>query len=1289
MDPDAAPVAPATAAPGAAIAVIGLSARLPGAASPEEFWRMLAGDGQAAVSAPGPRAPGLSEFKAAFLDQIDQFDAGFFGISPREAVQIDPQQRLMLELAWEALEDAAIIPRSLRGSRAGVFVGSLADDYATLLARAGQDSFTQHSLTGTTRGIIANRVSYFLGLHGPSMVVDAAQASSLVAVHLACQSLRAGECGVALAGGVNLIVDPRNAAKVARFGGLSQTGRCYVFDARADGYLRGEGGAFAVLKPLRLAIADGDQVYCVIRGSAVNNDGATDGLTVPSQQAQESVITEACRRAGADPAGVQYVELHGTGTRVGDPIEAAALGRVYGAARPAGSPLLVGSAKTNVGHLEGASGIVGLVKTALSISNRQLPASLNFEVPNPRIPLTELNLQVATSAGRWPGQQRPLLAGVSSFGMGGTNCHLVIEEPPAGAGRTWPGQAQDPGRDPAGAVLPWLISGRGEKDVRAQAGRLRDYLRDRDGLAVADVGWSLAAGRTAFEHRAVILGDDRAGMLSALGALAGGQPRPGLVRGTAPAGPATLAMLFTGAGSQYLGMGRELCAAFPVFAAAFGAACEHLDPHLPVPLREVVFAPEGSPAAALLDQTWYSQVALFALETAMFGLFGDWGVRPDFVMGHSVGEIAAAHAAGVLSLPDAARLVAVRGRLMNELAGGAMASIQASEEEVLASIGAGERLAIGAVNGPRSVTVAGDEDAVLRLVAAWEARGRKAKRLRISLASHSPHMDGMLGPFGDLARELSYAPARIPVVSNVTGQIAAPEQLCEPEYWPRHVRNPVRFMDGIRSLAAAGVTAYLEVGPGGVLTGVAGDCHGADMAAAPAALVSVLREGRDERFSVLSALAQLHVNGVAVRWDAVFGPHAPARISLPGYAFRRRRHWPGRSTAAQPEPAAAAGTDPPDAEPASPDEDAGPPAAVRALAGQGEAGQRRALLGLVRMNAAVVLGHQSADPVDSRRAFRDMGFDSPLAVELGTRLAAETGLRLPASLVFDYPTPERLAAHLHAELTGQAGPGPALVRARADDQDPVVITAMACRFPGDVRSPEDFWQLLLDERDATGPFPANRGWDLASLYDPAPEAAGKTYTCRGGFLYDADQFDAEFFGISPREALAIDPQQRLVLELSWELLERANIDADSLRGQPAGVFIGAMAQHYGPGLHRAPDELGGYVLTGTTGGVTSGRVSYALGLEGPAVTVDTACSSSLVAVHLAAQAVRSGECDLALAGGVTVMADPGMFIEFSRQRGLAPDGRAKPFAAAADGTSFAEGAGLILLERLTSARAAG
>ncbi|WP_051926434.1 type I polyketide synthase [Streptomyces durhamensis] len=1279
------------------IAVIGLACRLPGAADPAAFWRLLSEGADAITDVPpdrwdgaavadaDPSAPGRTDIRrGGFLDRIGHFDAGFFGLSPKEAAAMDPQQRLVLELAWEALEDAHVRAETLRSTRTGVFVGAIWDDYATLHHRSGLTAISPHTVTGLHRSIIANRVSYFLGLNGPSLTVDSGQSSSLVSVHLACESLRKGESTIALAGGVNLNIVPESTLGAARFGGLSPDGRCFTFDARANGYVRGEGGGIVVLKPLARAVADGDPVYCVIRGSAVNNDGGGDGLTVPLQAGQEQVLRLACERAGIDPAHVGYVELHGTGTKVGDPVEAAALGAVLGTGREPGRPLRVGSAKTNVGHLEGAAGITGLLKAALALHHRELPASLNFETPNPAIPLDRLNLRVQTEHSEWAAEDgRPLLAGVSSFGMGGTNCHLVLAEHQA----TTAGPTAQAGT--SATPTPWPLSARTASGLRAQAAALLAHVEAHPGLSLPDVGWSLATGRTAFEHRAVVVGEDRDDVLRALRELSTGGIDAALTTGrTGPRGG--LAFLFSGQGSQRAGMGRELADAFPAFATALDEMCAQLDPLLPRPLREVMFAPEGTEEAAALDRTLYTQTSLFAIEVALFRLLESWGITPGVLMGHSIGELAAAHVAGVLSLADACALVAARGRLMQALpAGGAMIAVQATEDEVRARIGGRtDRVSIAALNGPDSVVVSGDEELATEIADAFAALGRRTSRLRVSHAFHSPHMEPMLAEFRDVAEGLTFHAPRIPIVSNVTGRLSEEPsgyEGCTAAYWVRHVRDAVRFADGVARLDEQGVRTYLELGPGGVLTSMAR--AGADH---ESLLVPALRARRPEAQALLAAVAALYVHGVEPDWDALFGGGrgAPPKVALPTYAFERQRYWlDGGTTTPVPTTGGAPVVPRPDA---VAETDSAPAGALgRRLAGLPPSERGEAVLDLVRAHIAAVLGHAEARQVETEWTFKDLGFDSLSSVELRNQLGRATGLRLPSGLLFDHPTPAALARHLAARSLGgedAAASAPATV---ADPDEPIAIVAMSCRLPGGVSSPEDLWRLVASGGDAISGFPADRGWDVEALYDPEPGTPGKSSTRHGGFLHGAAEFDPGFFGISPREAAAVDPQQRLVLETAWEAFERAGIDPATLRGSRAGVFIGATAQDYGPRLHEPVDGIEGYLLTGTTTSVASGRVAYTFGFEGPAVTVDTACSSSLVALHLAVQSLRSGECTMALAGGVTVMSTPGMFVEFSRQRGLSADGRCKAFAAGADGTGWAEGVGMLLVERLSDARRNG
>jgi acyl transferase domain-containing protein/NADPH:quinone reductase-like Zn-dependent oxidoreductase/acyl carrier protein len=874
-------------APNEPIAVVGVACRFPGGAgSAEELWDLVAGEIDAMGGLPADRgwdaerAPGARW--GGFLAGAAGFDAAFFGISPREAVMMDPQQRLMLEVCWEGLEDAGIDPARLRGSETGVFAGVISQHYGSQVG-AVDGGF---AMTGTTTSVVSGRVSYVFGLEGPAVTVDTACSSALVAVHLACQSLRRGECSLALAGGVTVMATPGVFAEFERQGGLAADGRCKPFAATADGTSFGEGAGLLVVERLSDAVRNRRRILGVIAGSAVNQDGASNGLTAPNGPSQQRVIRAALADARISAADVDVVEAHGTGTVLGDPIEAEALLATYGQDRGDRGPLWLGSVKSNIGHAQAAAGVAGMIKMLMALRHERMPATLHVDAPSPHVDWDGGGVALLTAARAWPRQDgRPRRAGVSSFGISGTNAHVIIAEPPV---------LHEPGLDGTpgglGGVLAWPVSAKTPAALAGQAARLAQWVSARPALQPAAVAAGLAA-RSRFGHRAVVTGGDRRELLAGLDAVAAGRTVATVITGQAAAEERTVAFMFPGQGAQWAGMGRELYAGVPVFAEAIDEVCGLVDGGLgpeAVPLREVLLAAPGSEVGGLIDQAVYAQAGIFAVEVGLVRLLASLGVRPGFVAGHSVGEVAAAYVAGVLSLEDACVLVAARGRLMQELpSGGAMVAVEASEQEVAGLLaGREDRAAVAAVNGPRSVVLSGEDSLVGELAETLAAQGRRTRRLRVSHAFHSPLMEPMLARFAEVASGIGYAEPRIPVVSGVTGQLAGPGELSCAGYWLRNVRCAVRFGDAVAALRGAGAQVMAEVGPGGVLSGIAGQCLGddADMVAGP-----VLRPGRPEPAAVAAGLAAIWVRGGGMDWAALGGRAAAA--ALPGYAFDRQRYW--------------------------------------------------------------------------------------------------------------------------------------------------------------------------------------------------------------------------------------------------------------------------------------------------------------------------------------------------------------------------------------------------------------
>jgi acyl transferase domain-containing protein len=1025
------------------IAIIGMGCRLPGGANdPDSFWRLLieGRDGIGEVPAdrwdaasyydPNPDSPGkASTLWGGFVSGIDGFDPEFFGISPREAVGMDPQQRLLLEVAWEALEHAGQSPDELAGTRTGVFTGLCNSDYYTMSCGAGPDSLDAYTATGNAHSVAAGRISYVLGLRGPSVALDTSCSASLVAVHMACQSLRLGESNLALAGGVNVILNPDVTVALSRSRMMSSDGRCKAFDAAADGFVRSEGCGVVVLKRISDAQRHGDRILAVIRGTASNQDGRSSGLTAPNGPSQVALIEDALANSGLRPADIEFIEAHGTGTSLGDPVEARALADVFASGRPLDCPLQVGSVKTNIGHAESAAGIAGLIKVVLALHHERIPPSLHFHKLNPAIEWRSDIIRVTARESQWSRRRGERFAGVSSFGFSGTNAHVIVsdwqeDEPISNA------VAHD-GAESGTHLLS--LSARTPEALLALARKYENVFAQHSDLNLADVAHTAGVGRSHFEYRLAVPASSTVEAKEWLTAFGRGEKGPNILSGrTARAGAPGVVFLFTGQGSQYPGMGLDLYETRPVFRRELDRCAEILKTRLAKPLLDVMFGGADGSSSHLLNETQYTQPALFALEYALAALWRSWGIEPAAVLGHSLGEYVAACVAGVFSVDDALPLVADRARLMQALPrNGAMAAIFASEDRVRAAIAPHANLvSIAAINSPRNTVISGEANAIRTILDRLQDEGVPGTELAVSHAFHSPLIDPMLDEFEACARRVSHKAPVIDLVLNETGRVLDRTSPLDPSYWRRHARGAVRFAESVAALCEGGKRVFLEVGPAPVLTGMARQCTGE----ADVVWLSSLRRDRAASSEMLSSLGALYTLGHNPDWRAVEGGSARRRLALPTYAFQRQRYWltPSRERLSAGDRPAAGDAEPaayPSSttferngiEPASQTADTlsalGPKAGLgAALRASAPADQRRLLQAFIREQTVRVLALGASQPVDTGQSLSELGLDSLMALELRNALAVGVECALPATALFHYPSIDALTDYICNDL---------------------------------------------------------------------------------------------------------------------------------------------------------------------------------------------------------------------------------------------------------------------------------
>ncbi|MFF8971240.1 beta-ketoacyl synthase N-terminal-like domain-containing protein [Streptomyces sp. NPDC014995] len=1370
-----------------AIAVVGIGCRYPGGVvDPGSFWRVLR-DGVDVIGEIPPErwgpeyisedgsAPGTGYCRwAGVLPGLDRFDADFFGISFREAREMDPQQRLLLEVSWEALEHAGQTRPRLSGSRTGVFFGLLGMDYTVLHSKTrGVKAIDPYYASGKEFSFAAGRVAYTLGLHGPALGVNTACSSSLVAVHLACRSLAGGEADTALAGGVNVLASPELSIFMSKVQALSPTGRCKPFSAAADGIVRGEGCGVVVLKRLDDALADGDRVLAVIRASAFNHDGRSAGLTVPSASAQEALLRDALHRAGAGPEQVAFVETHGTGTPLGDPIEAYALQQVFGPGRPDGRPLHIGSHKANFGHTDAAAGVAALIKTVLTAQHGVIPPQLHLGTPNPAIAWQDGPLSISDEAVPVEAD-RDTLFGVSAFGLSGTNAHVLLSAAP-------PGPADEAPPQDGPRVL--LLSGSTDTALRERARDLAGTL-DGGGLdgerPLADVLHTAAVRRTHHEARATVIGAGAGELRASLAALAEGEPDGRTVTGTAePRRRHRTVFVFSGQGSQWPGMGLDLWDRDPVAAASLERSDEVLRAAGLPPLRDLLGSGD-------LSATELAQPAVVALQLALAEVWRARGVTPTDVVGHSLGELSAACFTGALDQPTALRLAVLRGRIMAASAGtGRMLAVTLPEEEAVRTVaGTGRAITVATVNGPSATVLAGSEEDLTALAELLRERAVPTRFVPGDHAFHSPAMR----PYADRLRaELAgLAPSPRPAAFVSTVFPDDPPAVLDAGYWAANVLRPVRFWPAVAGLLTDRGADFVEIGPHPTLVRPLND--GLTSLRRQGVAVGSLRRDADGPATLLVSLAELHCAGADVRWDDLL----PGRLTeLPRHPWQHESFWlpevtPGTQyapgavpdSAVRPARLAFQLLDP-DGNPAGParqvdltgdspdgplpgglttpadlpfsagglpgsaptpdtaarqaDPSAADPAGRRSGAaadadargaerdgptdgavGGGAHGPsspgsadrlRRSLMRRASEVLASVLGQDPGRRVPPRRGFADLGLDSLTIVEFVDRLGLELGLDIPLSTPFERPCLDELVDHLlplaqqrqaaarDGEERPEAAPAPveptAVVPAPAPGpaDDPIAVVGMSCRFPGGP-SVGAYWQLLLEGREVIRDVPADR-WDGRAFLSDGAWTPGTMTSLRGGYLDDVRGFDAAFFRVSPREARSLDPQHRLFLEVAYEALEDAGATREKLRGSATGVFVGMNSNDHSQHVGTRLEEVDLYYGTGNSFAGAAGRLSYFLGLTGPSMAVDTACSSSLTAVHLALQSLRSGESDLAVAGGVNVILSPVIPVSVSAGGALSPSGHCRTFDETADGYLRGEGSGAVVLKRLSAALADG